>query len=83
MFWSCRSRFPQIPANNSQPRAGNVLPPPVDELYNNGAVSTKHSMKSSINVSLIMLFWEIDACFEQCLLFFILDSDIYGFFILK
>ncbi|XP_020271498.1 uncharacterized protein LOC109846663, partial [Asparagus officinalis] len=45
-----RSRVPQIPSNNLQPRAGNVLPPPVDDLYCNGAVPNKQAIKNSFNV---------------------------------
>ncbi|ONK67852.1 uncharacterized protein A4U43_C05F4450 [Asparagus officinalis] len=40
-----RSRVPQIPSTILLPRAGNVLPPPIDDLYSNGAFSTRPSTK--------------------------------------
>ncbi|KAJ6838496.1 uncharacterized protein M6B38_321070 [Iris pallida] len=44
-----RSRVPQISSNNLQPRAGNMLPPPTDELSNSVAISTKQATKSASN----------------------------------
>ncbi|KAJ6842647.1 uncharacterized protein M6B38_297880 [Iris pallida] len=44
-----RSRVPQISSNNLQPRAGNMLPPPTDELSYGVAVSTKQATKSASN----------------------------------
>ncbi|KAJ0987698.1 hypothetical protein J5N97_006054 [Dioscorea zingiberensis] len=46
-----RSRVPQIASNNFQRRSGSVLPPPADDFYNDGAVSSKHIVKSALSNS--------------------------------
>ncbi|KAM0953252.1 putative transcription factor C3H family [Dioscorea sansibarensis] len=42
-----RSRVPQIASNNLQRRSGNVLPPPADDFYIDGTVSSKHTVKGA------------------------------------
>ncbi|KAL0923045.1 hypothetical protein M5K25_007088 [Dendrobium thyrsiflorum] len=44
-----RSRVPQVALNNLQRRAGNVLPPPTDELGTNGTASSNTCLRMSSN----------------------------------
>ncbi|XP_039144569.1 uncharacterized protein LOC120281945 [Dioscorea cayenensis subsp. rotundata] len=42
-----RSRVPQIASSNLQRRSGSVLPPPADDFYIDGTVSSKHMVKGA------------------------------------